>query len=112
MNRLQRYYEKQMQDNTIRLLVEEEIRNLDLGIQIAKLREEQHLNQTQLAARAGMNASKISKIESSTTNLTLSTLTRVATALNSRVRIVFEPVTKHKASREVTNKRVPVHSNG
>jgi len=96
MNRLQRYYEKQMQDDKMRPLIEEEIRNLDLGIQIAKLREELHLNQTQLAARAGMNASKISKIETSTSNLTLSTLTRVASALNSRVKIEFVPLKKHR----------------
>jgi DNA-binding Xre family transcriptional regulator len=111
MNRLQRYYEKQMQDETVRLLVEEEIDSLDLGIQIAKLREKQNLNQTQLAARAGMNASKISKIETSTTNLTLSTLTRVATALNSRVKIVFVPLKKHKVFMLSRKKKVVFQAN-
>jgi transcriptional regulator with XRE-family HTH domain len=96
MNRLQRYYEKQIRDDKMRPLIEEEIRSLDLGIQIAKLREELHLNQTQLAARAGMNASKISKIETSTTNLTLHTLARVASALNRRVKIEFVRVKKHR----------------
>jgi predicted transcriptional regulator len=98
MNRQERYYDKQIRDDKMRPLIEEEIRNLDLGIQIAKLREELNLNQTQLAARAGMNASKISKIETSTSNLTLNTLARVASALNRRVKIEFVPMKKHKVA--------------
>ncbi len=98
MNRQVRYYDKQIRDDKMRPLIEEEIRNLDLGIQIAKLREELNLNQTQLAARAGMNASKISKIETSTSNLTLNTLARVASALNRRVKIEFVPMKKHKVA--------------
>jgi len=91
MNRFQRYYEKQMQDEKMKGLIEKEIAGLDIGIRLASLRAEQHLNQTQLAARAGMNASKISKIESSPANLTLSTLTRLAEALGATVKIEFVP---------------------
>jgi transcriptional regulator with XRE-family HTH domain len=98
MNRQERYYEKQIRDEKMRPLIEEEIRSLDLGIQIAKLRESLHLNQTELAARAGMNASKISKIETSTSNLTLNTLARVASALNRRVKIEFVPVKKRRVA--------------
>jgi transcriptional regulator with XRE-family HTH domain len=61
-------------------------------IQIAQLREQENLNQTQLAARAGMNASKISLIETSTRNVTLSSLARVACGLNNRIKIEFVPV--------------------
>ena len=91
MNRYQRYYEKQMQDGKMKGLIEKEIASLDIGIRLASLRAEQHLNQTQLAARAGMNASKISKIESSPANLTLNTLTRLAEALGATVKIEFVP---------------------
>ena len=48
MNRLDRYIERQMQDTEIRELVEKEVAALQVGIQIAPLRD-----QTQLAARAG-----------------------------------------------------------
>src|ERR1700739_1331527 len=91
-NRLDRYYERQMQDLEIRDLVEKELADLEGGIQIARLREEENLNQTQLAARAGMNASKISRIETSTRNVTLSTLARVARALNRKIRVEFVPL--------------------
>jgi len=99
MNRFQRYYEKQMQDEKMKGLIEKEIAGLDIGIRLASLRAEQHLNQTQLAARAGMNASKISKIESSPANLTLSTLTRLAEALGATVKIEF--VSKKNKTRQL-----------
>jgi transcriptional regulator with XRE-family HTH domain len=56
----------------------------------------ENLNQMQRAARAGMNASKISLIETSTRNVTLSTLARVAYALNTRIKIEFVPVKAKK----------------
>lgn len=90
--RLERYVRREMQDPEMRKLVERELAHLEVGIQIARLREEQNLNQTQLAARAGMNASKISLIESSPKNLTLGTLARLACALDRRIKIQFVPV--------------------
>jgi len=98
MNRLDRYIERQMRDTEIRDLVEKEVAALQVGIQIARLREALKMNQTQLAARAGMNASKISKIESSPKNVTLNTLTRLALALNRRIEIDFVPVGERKVA--------------
>jgi len=98
MNRLDRYIARQMQDPDFRDLVEKEVAALEVGIQIARLREALKMNQTQLAARAGMNASKISKIESSPKNVTLNTLTRLALALNRRIKIDFIPVSKRKVA--------------
>jgi transcriptional regulator with XRE-family HTH domain len=94
--RLDRYYKQQMEDPEIRELVETELVDLELGIKIARLREQENLKQTQLAARAGMNASKISLIETSARNVTLSTLARVARALNTRIKIEFVPVKAKK----------------
>jgi HTH-type transcriptional regulator / antitoxin HipB len=104
-NRLERYYERQMRDPEIRELVETELVNLELGIRIAQLREAENLNQTQLAARAGMNASKISRIETSARNMTLGTLARVARALDRRVRIEFVPMKSKKRSTGTSRKR-------
>jgi DNA-binding Xre family transcriptional regulator len=103
--RFDRYYQKQMQNPEMRGLVEEELAALEVGIQIAQLRQSLQLNQTQLAARAGMNASKISRLETSATrNVTLGTLTRVAAALNTRVAIAFVPKEK-KGAAAVRRKR-------
>jgi transcriptional regulator with XRE-family HTH domain len=89
MNRLDRYIARQMKDPAFRKQVEQEVAELEVGILIARLRQSLKMNQTELAARAGMNASKISRIESSPKNVTLNTLTRVAQALNRRVKITF-----------------------
>jgi hypothetical protein len=50
--RLDRYYKQQMKDPELRGLVEKELMELEVGIKIARLREQEQLNQTQLAARA------------------------------------------------------------
>lgn len=104
MNRLDRYMAQQMKNPAMKKLVEQEVAELEVGILIARLREALHMNQTQLAARAGMNASKISRIESSPRNVTLNTLTRVAQALNRRVKIEFVPVSA-KRKMVVARKR-------
>jgi len=89
--RFDRYYEKQMGNANVRAAVEKELASLEVGIQIALAREAQHMNQTQLAAKAGMNASKISRIENSAQNLTLHTLNRIAEALDRKVSIELVP---------------------
>lgn len=95
--RFDRYYERQMGNPNVRAEVETELASLEVGIQIARAREALHLNQTQLAARAGMNASKISRIENSSQNLTLNTLKRIADALGRKVNIELVP---KKSKRE------------
>jgi DNA-binding XRE family transcriptional regulator len=85
--RWKRFYQKQMEDRKLRELVESELENLQLGVQIAKLRAEEHLSQTRLAAKAEMSAPKISAMENEPRNLTIGTLIRVAHALDRRVEI-------------------------
>jgi transcriptional regulator with XRE-family HTH domain len=76
-----------MEDEKLRELVETELENLQLGVQIAKLRAAENLSQTKLAAKAEMSAPKISAMENEPRNLTIGTLIRVAHALGSRVEI-------------------------
>jgi DNA-binding XRE family transcriptional regulator len=86
-SRWKRFYGKQMEDEKLRELVETELENLQLGVQIAKLRAAENLSQTKLAAKAEMSAPKISAMENEPRNLTIGTLIRVAHALGSRVEI-------------------------
>lgn len=99
--RWNRFYKKQMEDECLRELVERELENLQLGVQIAKLREEEKLSQTKLAARAEMSAPKISAIENEPRNLTIATLIRLAHALGSKVeiRLVRQKKSKLRARR-------------
>ena len=70
-------------------LVDEELKALKIGVQVARLRQEKGLTQTQLAAKVGMSAPNISRIESSEAqNLTLTMLVRLFSALDHEVEIV------------------------
>ena len=82
------YYDEQMKDPDMRRLVEDEVKALEIGIQLAKLRQAAGLTQTQLAAKVGMSAPNISRIESSPgQNLTLQTLVKLFGALDHEVTI-------------------------
>jgi transcriptional regulator with XRE-family HTH domain len=94
--RWNRFYAKQIEDHRLRSLVEQELENLRLGVQIAKLREQEKLSQTKRAALADMSAPKISAIENEPRNLTIATLIRVAHALGSKVEIKLVPQKKTK----------------
>jgi transcriptional regulator with XRE-family HTH domain len=82
------YYKQQTSDPGLRQLVEDEIKMLRIGVQLAILRQEKGLTQTQLAAKVGMSAPNISRIESSPAqNLTLGTLVKLFGALDHEVTI-------------------------
>src|SRR5438132_236883 len=84
-----RYFDAQTANPVMRKLVDEELRGLQIGVQVARLRQEKGLTQTQLAAKVGMSAPNISRIESSEAqNLTLTTLVRLFNALDHEVEIV------------------------
>jgi transcriptional regulator with XRE-family HTH domain len=87
-----RYFAKQMGDEEMRHLVIEELEVLRVGVQIAKLRQEQGLSQSGLAAKVGMSGPNISRMETSPgQNLTLGTLVKVAAALGHGVEVKFPP---------------------
>ena len=86
------YYQKQVDDPEMRTLVEEELKALRIGAELARLRREARMSQTQLAARTGMSAPNISRIEASPgQNMTLETLVKIARALGREVEIGFPP---------------------
>jgi len=96
--RWNRYFEQQQEDPEMKDLVEQELATLRLGTTIARMREKHHLTQTQLAARAGMTASKISAIETGPKNVELATLIRIAAALGYQFKPEFVPArTKRRA---------------
>ncbi len=94
------YYRAQMRDPGLRRLVDDELKALRVGAQLARLRQRRRLSQTSLAARAGMSAPNVSRIESSPgQNLTLGTLVRLAHAMNCEPHITFKPRRKVAAPK-------------
>lgn len=102
----QRYYAQQMDDPETRRLVEEELRALKIGTRLARLRQEAGLTQTQLAARVGMSAPNISRIESSPgPNLTVQTLVKLFGALDHEVEITARRRPARSKPRAAVRKR-------
>src|SRR5574341_340862 len=64
----------------------------DLILEIIRRRKELNLTQEELAARASMPQSSISRIESGEHNVRLGTLIEVAEALEARVEIRLVPI--------------------
>jgi DNA-binding Xre family transcriptional regulator len=93
-----RYYKEQLEDLTTGRLVKEELKALNVGVQLARLREERGLTQTQLAAKVGMSSPNISRIESNPgQNLTLQSLVKLFGALDCDV--VIAPRRRRSRSR-------------
>ena len=97
--RWNRYYNRQLQDPEMKQMVKEELAALEVGILIAQLREKRGMNQTQLAALAGMSAPKISNLETSAKNIELGTLIRLAQALGVKLKVQFLPAKSGKRTR-------------
>ena len=100
----QRYYEHEMQSAITRRLLEEELRTLRVGVQLARLRQKAGMTQAQLAAKVGMSPPNISRIESSPgQNLTLQTLIKLFGALDHEVSIAphrRRPAAVRRAARK------------
>lgn len=85
------YYQKQMGDPEMKGLIEEELKALRIGTNLAKIRQRKGLSQTQLAARVGMSAPNISRIENSPSkNLTLETMLKLFGALDYDVSFTLQ----------------------
>jgi DNA-binding Xre family transcriptional regulator len=93
------YLQKQMGDPEMKELIEQELKALRVGTEISRLRQQRRMSQTQLAAKAGMSAPNISRIENSPAqNMTLETLVKIARALGREVEIAF-PARRNVAVR-------------
>jgi HTH-type transcriptional regulator / antitoxin HipB len=83
-----RHFKQQTEDPVTRKLVEEELKALRVGVQLAKLREKKGLTQGELAAKAGMSAPNVSRIETNPSqNMTLRTMLKLFEALDCDVTI-------------------------
>lgn len=70
-------------------MVEEGIREYDMLLKLRKTRKKAGLTQAQLAAKANLPRTTITKIESGTYNPTVSTLAAMASAMNKKLEINF-----------------------
>jgi transcriptional regulator with XRE-family HTH domain len=70
-----------------------------VGERIAARREQLHLTQEQVAQRAGIRQSEISRIERGKANPTQSTLEKVAAALDAQLVLAPNPDARRRAQK-------------
>lgn len=100
-----RYLERQLKDPAFVKRFERAGLAWDVALQIAELRQRAGLSQKDLAKLLKTSQQQVSRLESpGYEGHSLSMLRRVADALHSRVRIVFEPVST-PASKHVAESR-------
>ena len=63
-----------------------------LAHQFKELRKKKQLTQSELAEKLGMEKGQISKIENGKFNLTLSTINKIALALDTRINFDFQSI--------------------
>ncbi len=93
---------EQLKNPKFKRLYELESAKVALAQKIAELRDDQRLNQADLAKKLGVSQQFISQIETGQeSNLTLSTLLRLARALGRGLKISFPKATKGGSSLRV-----------
>src|SRR3990172_3485446 len=95
-----KYLDEQMKDPGFDARFERDGEAWDVALQIAALRRQAGLSQTDLAKLLKIPQQQISRLESpGYEGHSLSTLRRVAKVLHARVRVVFEPEKKKAGLR-------------
>lgn len=79
------YLHKLQKNKAYKQLLKEEKELLDISLQISLARKKRKITQVQLAKKVGMPQSQIARIESGSHNVTIGTLSKVASALNLKV---------------------------
>ena len=93
-----RYLAEQMEDPAFAARFKQAGEAWDVALQLAALREQAGLSQSELARKPKTTQQHISRLESpGYEGHSLSMLRRVATALHARVRVVLEPEPAGKA---------------
>lgn len=83
------YLEEQLRDPEVRKWYDYYGKQLEIAIQINKLRKERNLSQRQLAQKLGTTQSNIARIEAGNQNLTLGMMQKIATTFDRKLKVEF-----------------------
>lgn len=88
---VQLYFEKQMKNADFARAYEDGLADLQIAVRIVELRQRRGLSQTQLAVLAKTSQAVISRIENQNVLPELSTLVRIAKALDAKLSVALTP---------------------
>ncbi len=83
---------KKLKKKSFAKAYKEMARLVEVGLNIAKLREKTGLTQGQLAKKLGTTQSVISRIENGNQNVSLALLTKIAHVLKCELTVKFKPI--------------------
>ena len=83
------YLEEQLKDPVIRKWYDYYGKQLEIAMQVNKLRKERKLSQKQLASKLGTTQSNIARIEAGNQNLTVGMLNKIADVFDRKLKIEF-----------------------
>jgi len=92
MTKYRDYLKEQLKDPEFRTEYEALEPEFAIIMAINKARRSTGLTQTQLADKTGIDQSDISRIENGEANPSLQTLKRLASGMNMRLKIEFQPI--------------------
>ena len=98
---VRRYFEAQMKNPEFARAYAKGLADLQVAVQIAALRQRRGLSQSQLAALVGTSQAVISRIENRSVLPELSTLARIAKALDARLSVAITPTEEAGHRRRV-----------
>ncbi|MDP2906139.1 MAG: helix-turn-helix transcriptional regulator [Candidatus Omnitrophota bacterium] len=102
LEKVDTHLQNELKNKKFRKAYEIERTKVALAQRIAELREEKHLNQSELARKLGVSQQFISQIETGQeSNLTLDTILRLARTLGRSVKITFPKASRNGSSLQV-----------
>lgn len=102
LEKVETHLQNELKNEKFRKAYEVERAKVSLAQRIAELREEKHLNQSELARKLGVSQQFISQIETGQeNNLTLDTILRLARTLGRSVKITFPKAPRNGSSLQV-----------
>lgn len=89
MTNFEEYLEKKLKDPVFKREYEKECQRVRLAYEIMQLRKKKKMSQVELAKKIGTTQSVVARMEAGKQNLSVDTLSKIASAFNCEVKIAF-----------------------
>jgi len=89
MTNFEKHFKEQLKDTVFKKEFEKEYQKIKLAYEISQLRKKKNMSQVELAKKIGTTQSVVARMEAGKQNLSVDTLSKIATAFNCEVKIGF-----------------------
>ncbi|MFA5169722.1 MAG: helix-turn-helix transcriptional regulator [Candidatus Paceibacterota bacterium] len=89
MTNFEKHFKEQLKDPAFKKEFEKEYQKIKLAYEISQLRKKKNMSQVELAQKIGTTQSVVARMEAGKQNLSVDTLSKIASAFNCEVKIAF-----------------------